>query len=134
MLASARLWSFNLRYNTKQLPNTWILLSDPTRNYAVKATAIKPTAVASGSSKIVVPAERDPQKLHDYLCGGNLVKENREEIKVKEDHEYPDWLWELRTGKAPPIEELDPETKQYWRRLRTAAMRENNKRQKTKRC
>lgn len=45
-----------------------------------------------------LPVETDPQKLHDYVCGANLVKENREEIKVKEDHEYPDWLWELRLG------------------------------------
>jgi large subunit ribosomal protein L54 len=31
------------------------------------------------------------------VCGSNLLKEG-EDIKLKPDDEYPDWLWTLRTG------------------------------------
>ena len=47
-----------------------------------------------------LPVETDPQRLRDHVCGSNMVKENRQDIRVKEDHEYPDWLWEIRTSKA----------------------------------
>ncbi|KAF2350832.1 Ribosomal protein L37 mitochondrial [Trinorchestia longiramus] len=70
-----------------------------------------------------LPVETDPHKLRAYVCGSDMVKENRQDVKVKEDHEYPDWLWELRTGLPPPLEELDPNTKYYWRRLRNELFR-----------
>ncbi|MPC93332.1 hypothetical protein E2C01_088456 [Portunus trituberculatus] len=34
------------------------------------------------------------------------------------------------TDKPPPLRDLDPSTKQYWKRLRVLAMKENNKRMK----
>ncbi|KAA0193934.1 hypothetical protein HAZT_HAZT002076 [Hyalella azteca] len=74
-----------------------------------------------------LPVETDTHKLRQYVCGSDMVKENRQDVKVKEDHEYPDWLWSLRTGHPLPLEELDPNTKYYWRRLRTLHMRNNNK-------
>ena len=38
---------------------------------------------------------------------------------LKADSEYPDWLWTVRLERAaPPIEDYDPDTKQYWQRLR----------------
>lgn len=48
-------------------------------------------------------------------------------MQIKEDSEYPDWLWQLNTGAPPRIEDLDPNTKQYWLRVRAAGMRRNNK-------
>ncbi|CAH2251887.1 jg13809 [Pararge aegeria aegeria] len=59
-----------------------------------------------------LPVETDPEKLVNY---------------IKDDSEYPDWLWTLNTGKPPRIEDLDPNTKQYWIRVRAAGMRRNNK-------
>lgn len=47
--------------------------------------------------KKIIPVETDPQKLVNYVCGSNLLKEG-EDIKLKPDDEYPDWLWTLRTG------------------------------------
>ncbi|XP_066953726.1 large ribosomal subunit protein mL54 isoform X2 [Macrobrachium rosenbergii] len=76
--------------------------------------------------KVKLPVETDPQKLVGYVCGSNPIKENPEDIRLKDDSEYPEWLWSLRTGKPPPLEEMDPETKQYWRHLRTQVMRKNN--------
>lgn len=81
--------------------------------------------------KVVLPVETDPVKLMSYVCGSNIYKEG-EDIKLKEDSEYPDWLWNLRTGKPPPLEEMDPNTKEYWKRLRKLAMRRNNQLQKIK--
>lgn len=75
--------------------------------------------------KKVLPVETDTNKLVNYVCGSNIMKTG-EDIKLKPDNEYPEWLWTLRTGPAPPLEELDPETKQYWRRIKKMAMRRNN--------
>lgn len=79
------------------------------------------------SEKKVLPVETDTEKLVNYCCGTNILKEGGEDIKLKPDSEYPDWLWNIRTGPAPTIDELDPNTKQYWRRLRKINLRRNNK-------
>lgn len=100
--------------------------------------------------KKVIPAETDTTKLVNYVCGSNIMKTG-EDVKVfelfpanprdfmkrcpfqlKPDSEYPDWLWELPTGGPRPLEELDSDTKEYWRRLRKMALRRNNKMQKLK--
>jgi large subunit ribosomal protein L54 len=47
--------------------------------------------------KKVIPVETDTQKLVNYVCGSNLLKEG-EDVKLKPDDEYPDWLWTVRTG------------------------------------
>ncbi|GIY90186.1 uncharacterized protein CDAR_581691 [Caerostris darwini] len=60
-----------------------------------------------------LPVETDVKKLVNYCCGTNIDKEG-EDVKLKEDSEYPDWLWELRLGPPPPLEEMDPNTKEYW--------------------
>lgn len=82
--------------------------------------------------KKILPVETDPHKLVNYVCGTNLLREGGEDIKLKPDSEYPDWLWTLRTDKAPPLEELEYDTKEYWRRIRTMAMRRNNQLSKIK--
>ncbi|XP_027209470.1 large ribosomal subunit protein mL54 [Penaeus vannamei] len=83
--------------------------------------------------KVRLPVETDPVKLANYVCGSDPVKENPQDIQLKDDSEYPDWLWTLRTGKPPPLRDMDPNTKQYWRRLRTMAMKEKNLLRKTRR-
>lgn len=47
--------------------------------------------------KKIVPVETDAQKLVNYVCGSNVLN-GGEEMKLKADDEYPDWLWTLRTG------------------------------------
>lgn len=76
--------------------------------------------------KRILPVETDPKKLVEYAMGVNIYKTG-EEVKLKPDSEYPDWLWNLRTGPPPPLEEMDPNSKQYWRRIRKMGMRRNNK-------
>lgn len=82
--------------------------------------------------KKLLPIEKDVNRLVTYVCGTNIYKEGGEDVKIKEDSEYPSWLWTIRTGPAPTLEELDPNTKQYWRKLRLLGMRRNNKERKTR--
>lgn len=48
--------------------------------------------------KKVLPVETDPVRLVNYVCGTNMLKEGGEDIQIKPDSEYPDWLWTIRTG------------------------------------
>ncbi|XP_063225920.1 large ribosomal subunit protein mL54 [Bacillus rossius redtenbacheri] len=81
--------------------------------------------------KKVLPVETDPHKLANFVCGSNLMKEGCD-IPIKPDSEYPDWLWSLNTGKPLPLEELEPDSKLYWRRLRKMALRNNSAKKKLK--
>lgn len=81
--------------------------------------------------KKVLPVETDPEKLVKYVCGTNIYKTG-ENALIKADSEYPEWLWNLRLGPPPPLEELDPESKEYWKRVRKMAMRRNNQLAKLK--
>lgn len=77
--------------------------------------------------KRVLPVEKDADKLLTHVCGTNLCKEGGEDVKIKPDSEYPSWLWSIRIGRPPTLEELDPNTKQYWKKLRIIGLRRNNK-------
>ncbi|KAG0714778.1 39S ribosomal protein L54, mitochondrial [Chionoecetes opilio] len=82
--------------------------------------------------KVRLPVESDAEKLVTHVMGSHPVKEGREDVKLKDDSEYPDWLWTLRTGKPPPLHELDSNSKEYWKRLRNLALKEQNKLKKLK--
>ncbi|KAL3866874.1 hypothetical protein ACJMK2_044127 [Sinanodonta woodiana] len=92
-----------------------------------------------GGGKAVAPVakkdlevEQDPQKLCKLLCGGNIFKEGSDP-ELKPDNEYPDWLWNMRLDRqAAPLSELDPETPQYWSRLKTLNMRRKKRLQSMK--
>lgn len=47
--------------------------------------------------KVVLPVETDPKVLVTFVCGSNINKEGKD-IELKEDTEYPEWLWKLNTG------------------------------------
>ncbi|KAF8766703.1 39S ribosomal protein L54 like protein [Argiope bruennichi] len=57
---------------------------------------------ATLTQKKRLPAESDVKKLVNYCCGSNIYKEG-EDVKLKDDSEYPDWLWTLRLGPPPPL-------------------------------
>lgn len=80
------------------------------------------------SSKIQFPVEKDTNKLVMYVCGSNYLKEG-EDIKLKPDSEYPDWLWTLPLTPTK-LEDMDPNTKQYWRKLRKLAIVNSNLKKK----
>lgn len=80
----------------------------------------------------MLPVEKDVNRLLTHVCGTNIYKEEGEDIKIKPDSEYPNWLWTLRTGPPPRLEDLDVNAKQYWRRLRLLGLKRNNKERATK--
>ncbi|XP_030753450.1 39S ribosomal protein L54, mitochondrial [Sitophilus oryzae] len=77
------------------------------------------------SEKRILPVETDPVKLVNYVCGSNIYKTG-EDVKLGPDSDYPDWLWSLRTEGPPPLEDLDPNSKQYWKRIRKMGIQRQN--------
>ncbi|XP_067002034.1 large ribosomal subunit protein mL54 [Anabrus simplex] len=118
-----------LRY-FKQIQVRWQV---PSNSYAKKSDTVgslvgkrkKVGKLGPVMEKKVLPVEKDPNILVNFVCGSNLNKEGQD-IQLKSDNEYPDWLWTLRTGKAPPLSEMDPNTLEYWKRVRKMGLRRNN--------
>lgn len=54
-------------------------------------------------------------------------------FQLKPESEYPDWLWEIHIGPKKQLEDMDPNTKEYWRRVRKAGLNQNNRLEETKR-
>nr|SVE75537.1 EOG090X0KWJ [Daphnia dolichocephala] len=76
--------------------------------------------------KVVLPVETNPEKLVDFVCGSNILKQGQD-IQLKPDNEYPEWLWSLRLTKPAPLEEMDENSIQYWRRLRKLNIRRQSR-------
>ncbi|XP_043255077.1 39S ribosomal protein L54, mitochondrial [Colletes gigas] len=104
--------------------------------YAIQAKGYqKPSGKHSGFGKKIIvkktasiPVEKDINKLLTYVCGTNILKEG-EDVKLKPDSEYPEWLWNITTQPIK-LSELDPNTKEYWRYLRTHGLKRNNRTRK----
>ncbi|OWF44007.1 39S ribosomal protein L54, mitochondrial-like [Mizuhopecten yessoensis] len=80
--------------------------------------------------KLGFEVEKDPHKLVNYLCGGNIYKTG-EEIELKPEEEYPDWLWELRIDrKAPDLEQLEYGSYEYWAKAKKLSLKSKNAMQK----
>ena len=48
-------------------------------------------------------------------------------MELKPDNEYPEWLWQLKVDGGPSLEEMKPDTMEYWSRKRRLALRFKNK-------
>ena len=83
------------------------------------------------TEKNVIPVETDPEKLVKFVCGSNIYKTGQD-VEIKPENEYPDWLWTIRIGPPPTLDQLDPDTKQYWRKVRKLSMVRNLKLAKLK--
>ena len=79
-------------------------------NFAAPAKAAGGQAV--GKKRFRLPVEQDVNKLMNNCCGANYMKEGGD-VKLKDDSEYPEWLWEMPL-KPPRLHEYDPNTKEYW--------------------
>lgn len=59
------------------------------------------------------------------MCYGLNIYVNGEDPPIREDSEYPDWLWDI----AAPVKsykELSPDSKMYWRRFNKQSARDKN--------
>jgi len=92
---------------------------------AVRAMAAKVTQ-STRKRRFRLPTTKEAEKLVTTVSGSNLLKEGGEDIKIKDDSEYPDWIWSLRLGKPPSSNEMEYGTKEYWETLHE----ESKKRQK----
>lgn len=103
-----------------------ILLKGETASYACVRYAKKLAGGAKMSAQPVkkepLPVETDVDKLVNFVCGANILKDS-EMIPLKVDSEYPDWLWKLNCGPPPELSTLDPSDVTYWKRLRKQALR-----------
>ncbi|KAK2869271.1 hypothetical protein Q7C36_001142 [Tachysurus vachellii] len=88
-----------------------------TRGYAKKAVA---KGKGKGLVKDVLKGPevcKDPVKLTSYAVGVNIYKQG-DDPPLKSKEEYPAWLFELDLGPTKKLHELDPESYEYWKRLR----------------
>ncbi|XP_013407228.1 39S ribosomal protein L54, mitochondrial isoform X2 [Lingula anatina] len=98
----------------------------PLRSYAVKGLGkiggkIGVKGSGGPKKKIDLPVEGDVKKLIMNCSGLNYMKEGPE-VKLKEDHEYPEWLWKLNTERpTASLEGLDEDSDIYWYRVRKYA-------------
>ena len=74
--------------------------------------------------------ETEAHKLVNYVCGLNyrIDEGHTEPVKIRPDSEYPDWLWTINTKRPlPPLEEQDPNTKEYWMQVQRDMRRHRNR-------
>uniref|UniRef100_A0A8C5M1S1 Large ribosomal subunit protein mL54 n=1 Tax=Leptobrachium leishanense TaxID=445787 RepID=A0A8C5M1S1_9ANUR len=86
----------------------------PARGYAKKP-------VVKGKGKGVLKEDlkgpeicKDPAVLTTHAMGVNIYKTGPE-VKLKDDSEYPEWLFQIDLGPLKTLQELNPEMPKSWK-------------------
>ncbi|XP_005332267.2 large ribosomal subunit protein mL54 isoform X2 [Ictidomys tridecemlineatus] len=118
LFGATRAWA---GWGTREVLDSW---SCPgrlwVRNYAKKPIA---KGAKGGKGSVVSEALKDPEvctdpvRLTTHAMGVNIYKAGQD-VALKPDAEYPEWLFQVNVGSPKKLEELDPETREYWRLLR----------------
>ena len=71
------------------------------------------------------------------MIGGRCIRNQEKEIGRKSwyrsgKNSNADWLWKINIDGPLKLEEMDPDTKQYWRKVRKMGLWRNNKLSKLK--
>ena len=65
----------------------------------ISTSCLRPATVAFkgapsvGKKRFRQPANEDAEYLCKYVSGSNILKDG-EDVRLKDDSEYPDWLWD----------------------------------------
>ncbi|CAJ1060486.1 S ribosomal protein L54%2C mitochondrial [Xyrichtys novacula] len=109
---------------TKCINTSTLLGTAQTSHSRTQICGYAKKVVVKGRNKGMVIEEKkgpevckDPVRLTSYAVGVNIYKEG-EDPKLKPPEEYPEWLFQLKLGKPSKLHELDPDTWEYWKRLR----------------
>ncbi|XP_046300076.1 large ribosomal subunit protein mL54 isoform X1 [Marmota monax] len=90
-----------------------------------------------GKGSVVSEALKDPEvctdpvRLATHAMGVNIYKAGQD-VALKPDAEYPEWLFQVNVGPPKKLEELDPETREYWRLLRKLNIWRHNRLSKSR--
>ncbi|XP_015221286.1 large ribosomal subunit protein mL54 isoform X2 [Lepisosteus oculatus] len=64
---------------------------------------------------------KDPVKLTSHAMGVNIYKQGQD-TPLQPPHQYPDWLFQIDLGPPKKLQDLDPESREYWKLLRKENM------------
>ncbi|XP_072924787.1 large ribosomal subunit protein mL54 [Hemitrygon akajei] len=103
----------------------------PANGYAKKAAVKGKGKVGIKEARPSPEICKDPAILTTHAVGVNIYKQGADP-KLLPDSEYPDWLFSLNLGPPKNLDELDPESSEYWKRIRKQHMWQHNKEQKGK--
>ncbi|XP_078054250.1 large ribosomal subunit protein mL54 [Mustelus asterias] len=99
---------------------------DTVSGYAKKA-AVKGKGKMGAKDALQGPEVcKDPVILTTHAVGVNIYKQGKDP-ELRPDSEYPEWLFTLNLGPPKSLDELDPESWEYWKRIRKHHMWQHNK-------
>ncbi|XP_063728076.1 large ribosomal subunit protein mL54-like [Symsagittifera roscoffensis] len=70
---------------------------------------------SSTGANITLP--KDADSLANYCIGAQVYKDKDDPEINPDNSAYPEWLWTIRKNGPPILEELDPDSIEYWQTL-----------------
>lgn len=128
LLGATRVWA---RWHPRALPVPGRPGEFFIREYAKKSVS------KGGKGGVAAEALKDPEvctdpsQLTTHAMGVNIYKEGQE-VALKPDSEYPTWLFQVDLGPPKKLEDLEPESREYWRLLRKQNIWRHNRLSKNK--
>ncbi|CAL8268980.1 unnamed protein product [Arctogadus glacialis] len=74
---------------------------------------------------------KDTERLTTHAVGVNIFKQG-EDPKLKSPEEYPEWLYQIKLGPVTNLHDREPDSWEYWKRLRKESILRHNRLHKGK--